>query len=98
MKITREEVTVLPDATTGDISLLMAGLRITFNADEAQNLAKSLAEAVRTVRKDGAPSAPAEAAGSNSADLDSDKVLRGLQSLMGSKTTTEPPRSGFRTL
>jgi hypothetical protein len=84
MRIAKEEFTVLPDAGTREVSVLLAGLRITLSFDEAQGLAKALEGAVKRIAKDPVEVRPA---GSESdPDIDGEKVLRGLRTLMTEKT------------
>ena len=54
MRVTPEAITVLPEPERGELAVIMAGLRITFSAEEAALLARDLGQAL--VRLGGASS------------------------------------------
>lgn len=54
MRVTQELITVLPDVDQHEISILLAGLRISLSGDEARILSTALAEAMKRVWPDGA--------------------------------------------
>jgi hypothetical protein len=59
MKLTREVVTVLPDPATDEVTVVLAGWRITLTLDEASVLAVGLLSSLERLR--GAPKIAAEA-------------------------------------
>lgn len=53
MRITQETLTVIADAQQREISVLLSGLRITLDGDEAHNLADQLTDALGRIAADG---------------------------------------------
>ena len=50
MRVVREIVTVLTDPATGEVSIVLSGWRITLTADEADLLARGLANGLEELR------------------------------------------------
>ena len=49
MKVLQESFTVVPDATLHEVSVLLAGMRITFNTEETRRLTSELSKALQSL-------------------------------------------------
>ena len=49
MRVTQEAFTVLPDTTLREVSVLLAGMRITLTAEETRRLVGALAKGLQTL-------------------------------------------------
>jgi hypothetical protein len=49
MRVTQEAFTVMPDATLREVSVLLAGMRITLTTDETRRLVSALAKGLQTL-------------------------------------------------
>ena len=49
MRVTQETFTVLPDSTLREVSVLLAGMRITLTTEETRRLVSALAKGLQTL-------------------------------------------------
>ena len=49
MRVTQEAFTVLPDTTLREVSVLLAGMRITLTTDETRRLVSALVKGLQTL-------------------------------------------------
>jgi hypothetical protein len=49
MRVTQEAFTVLPDTTLREVSVLLAGMRITFTTEEARRLVNAMVKGLETL-------------------------------------------------
>jgi hypothetical protein len=49
MRVTQEVFTVLPDTTLREVSMLLAGMRITLTTEETRRLVSALAKGLQTL-------------------------------------------------
>jgi hypothetical protein len=49
MRVTQETFAVLPDTTLREVSVLLAGMRITFTTEETRRLVSALAKGLQTL-------------------------------------------------
>jgi len=49
MKVVQEAFTIIPDATLHEVSVVLAGMRISFNSDETRRLVTELSKALQAL-------------------------------------------------
>lgn len=69
MRVAQETFTVLTDPTLREVSLLLAGMRITLTAEEARGLAGELSKAVQQLGQSGKAQTHGPAADGGERDL-----------------------------
>src|SRR5919202_5424892 len=69
MRVTPEAITVVPEPERGELAVIMAGLRITFSANEAELLARGLGQALARLggNSEGSGGGSGDTAGANAA-------------------------------
>jgi hypothetical protein len=91
MKVAQEILTVIADSPLRELSLIVAGLRITFNEDEARLLSRELSNGIGRLNGGRADHFPSPSSSHSSAsevapivsEDTKEKVASGLRSILG---------------